>query len=279
MSDGSLTMPYRETVTNELPDPVVTARTRRVMVGDCLVVEFVRPQARNALDRQMVGELRQVVTDLWDLRPGACVFIGTGVAFCAGGDLKERRALGKAAVRQIRREIVDLFTALADSPTPLIAALNGSAYGGGFELALACDFIVAAEDAELALPEVGLGIIPAGGGTQNLVRLAGLSFARQVILLGRKLTASEGLAAGLVLSTHPADEVRQAALDLAAVLAGRPRLAVLQARRAMRDAWGYDMAPALRHENDLYDPCIDDPERDKALDRFADRVAQAKDSS
>lgn len=237
---------------------------------DCVVVRFVRPEARNALDRMMVAELRSVLADLWNTRPAACVLIGTGPAFCAGGDLKERRALTKLAVRELRREIVDLFTAMADCPVPLIGAVQGPARGGGFELALACDFILASEQASFALPEVGLGIIPAGGGTQNLVRVGGLALARRVILLGTPLSAREAHTAGLVLSVHPdADELLAAALDLAGTLAAKSKLAVLQARRAMRDAWGYDMATALRRENELYDPCIDDPERDAALDRFA----------
>jgi enoyl-CoA hydratase/carnithine racemase len=262
-------MHYDEPVDGTEAPSQLPPRTAREMVGDTLVITFIRPEARNALDSAMIRELRQAIEDMRILRPAACVFIGTGKVFCAGGDLKERRAMSKAAVRQVRREIVDLFVALADSPTPLIAALNGSAYGGGFELALACDFVVAAEHIELALPEVSLGIIPAGGGTQNLVRLAGLSLARQVILLGRKLTAMDALGLGIVLSVHPEPEVLAAALELAGRLAARPRLAVLQARRAMRDAWGYDMEAALQHENDLYDPCIEDPERDQALERFA----------
>jgi enoyl-CoA hydratase/carnithine racemase len=254
-------------------------RTRRADKGDVAVVEFIRPEARNALDRAMVGELTGLVDDLWKQRPGACVLIGTGSAFCAGGDLKERRALSKADVRQLRPEIVALFTALADSPVPIIAAVNGGAYGGGFELALACDFVIAAEEAVFALPEVGIGIIPAGGGTQNLVRTAGLPLAREIILLGRRLSAQEAVEHRIVRSVHPRAELRAAALAFAGELAARPRLAVLQARRAMRDAWGYDMAAALRHENELYDPCIDDAERDRALEEFASRSGGRREGS
>ena len=247
------------------------ARTARSMAGDCLVVTFERPEARNALDRAMVAELRELLDDIRVDRPSACVLTGTGPVFCAGGDLKERRAMTKDEVRRLRREIVDLFTAMPESPVPLIAALNGSAWGGGFELALACDFIVASAAAELGLPEVGLGIIPAGGGTQNLVRLGGVALAREVIVLGRVLTAPDAHAAGLVLSVHEPDNVVDAALQVARRIAARPRLAVRQARQAINDAWGYSMAVALRRENELYDPCIDDAARDTALEQFANR--------
>jgi enoyl-CoA hydratase/carnithine racemase len=239
--------------------------------GRVLIATMSRPAARNALNHAMVLAFRQLAHRLWDERPGACIITGIDPAFCAGGDLKERRAITTTQVRHLRRDIVGMFTELARQPVPLIAAVNGAARGGGFELALACDVIVAAEEVTFALPEVDLGIIPAGGGTQNLVRVGGLPLARRMILLGDALTAHEAMAIGLVRSVLPRDELDGAALEVAHLLASKPALAVRQAREAIAAAWGYDIGAALAYENDLYDPCIDDPQRTAALDRFAVR--------
>lgn len=246
---------------------------RTSVEDDVLVVTLSRPEARNALDHRMVRELETLAHRLWNERPGACIITGQDPAFCAGGDLKERRASTPTQVRQIRRDIVAMFTALARQPVPLIAAVNGPARGGGFELALACDFIVAAETATFALPEVDLGIIPAGGGTQNLVRVGGLPLARAVILLGDALSAEQAHGHGLVRSVVPRPELDATAMDLARHLAAKPKVSMRQGREAIAAAWGYDIGAALSHENDLYDPCIDDPERTAALDRFANRPA------
>jgi enoyl-CoA hydratase/carnithine racemase len=243
-----------------------------------LVATMSRPEARNALNWNMVLAFHELAHRLWDERPGACVITGAGPAFCAGGDLKERRSLTATEVRHLRRDIVTMFTALGRAPVPLIASVNGHARGGGFELALACDFIVSAQDAVFGLPEVDLGIIPAGGGTQNLVRVGGLNLARQVILLGRPLSAREAHRIGLVHSVVPGSELVTATYELADRLAAKPRLALQQAKAAINAAWGYEIGAALHYENDLYDPCIDDPERSAALDRFASGAPGGNDS-
>ena len=237
--------------------------------GDVVIAELSRPEARNALNRALIHELRELIDALDRDPPGACIITGAGSAFCAGGDLKERRAMDPHAVRRVRAEIVDLFTHLGRSPIPLVAALNGAARGGGFELALASDFIVAAQGVEMGLPEVDLGIIPGGGGTQNLVRIAGVPLAREMILLGRLLSADEAHTAGLVHQVVSANELITAAMRLAELLAAKPRVAMRQARTAIADAWGFDIGTALRRENELYDACINDPARLDALDQFA----------
>jgi enoyl-CoA hydratase/carnithine racemase len=242
---------------------------QRTIHGDVVVAHICRPEARNALNRALIQKLHQLVRDLNDANAGACVITAAGPVFCAGGDLKERRAMTDGEVRAVRDDIVELFTALGRSNVPIVAAVNGAARGGGFELALACDFIIAAHDATFALPEVDLGIIPGGGGTQHLVRIAGLPLAREVVLLGRVLTADEAHEARLVHQVVALDLLTATATELAQQLARKPRVALQQARTAIADAWGYEISAALRRENDLYTVCIAEPARRTALDAFA----------
>lgn len=252
-------MPPTLRVRREQPDGIVD------------VVELSRPDVRNALDRATIRQLRALIANADTERAAAYVLTGRGTVFCAGGDLKERRTMSAPEVRGLRREIVDLIGALARAPLPFLAAVNGDAWGGGFELALACDFIIAADDARFGLPEIDLGVIPGGGGTQTLVRLGGLALAREVVLLGRVLSSQEALAAGIIHQVVPREQVVPAAVALAEKLSSKPRLAMRQARTALVDAWGFDLGVALARENELYDPCIGDVARAAALEHFATR--------
>ncbi|MFL6572773.1 MAG: enoyl-CoA hydratase/isomerase family protein, partial [Burkholderiales bacterium] len=165
-----------------------------------LLVTLNRPKALNALNTQMGRELHELWTRL-TAEPGEtrCVVLtGCGErAFCAGADLKERDGMAQADW-QAQHELFERgFMALMEFPLPVVAALNGHAFGGGLEIALCCDFIYASSAGRFALPEVRLGIMPGGGGTQNLARAAGERRAKELILSGRQFSAEEGAAWGI----------------------------------------------------------------------------------
>ena len=169
--------------------------------GAVLLVKLNRPEVLNAINTQMGHDL----LDLWTrltVDPGdsRCVVLtGSGDrAFCAGGDLKERNGMTQATWQAQHELFERAFVALMELPTPVIAAVNGHAYGGGLETALACDFIYAARGARFALSEVRLGIMPGGGGTQNLPRAVGERRAKELILTAKAFTAEEGAAWGLI---------------------------------------------------------------------------------
>ncbi|HVJ14567.1 MAG TPA: enoyl-CoA hydratase-related protein, partial [Polyangiaceae bacterium] len=183
-----------------MSDPVRLERR-----GGMAVVTIERPDRMNALSRATVEALGRIGRELTaDETVRACVLTGAGdKAFCAGADLKERAGMSDAQVR----EQLELYRSelgwLGSAPFVTVAAINGVALGGGLELALTCDLRVAAESALLGLPETGLGIIPAAGGTQRLPRLVGTSKALELILRQARLTAAEALAIGLVNRVSP----------------------------------------------------------------------------
>src|ERR1041384_4265953 len=164
-----------------------------------------RPDARNALSRDVNLKLKDLADELEDRDDvRAIVITGSGdKAFCAGADLKERRGVSAAETGPYLNAIAGAIGGFADSRKPTICAMNGSAYGGGLELALACDFRIIVQGAEVGLTEVRLGIMPGAGGTQRLPRLIGEARAKELILLGRRISAERALEIGLVNQVVP----------------------------------------------------------------------------
>jgi enoyl-CoA hydratase len=185
------------------------------------LVRLDRPKA-NALSATVLEGLRRTAEDLTAEPPGAVVLWGGRRIFAAGADIAELEGIGTEAVGQ---NFARALGALAEVPRATIAAVNGYALGGGLELALACDFRVCSEDARFGLPEVLLGVIPGGGGTQRLPRLIGSSRAKEMIMTGRQVRAEEALAIGLVNRIVASDDVLDAALAWAGELAAGPVLA------------------------------------------------------
>ncbi|HVB04733.1 MAG TPA: enoyl-CoA hydratase-related protein [Acidimicrobiales bacterium] len=207
-----------------MADPMVVVSRE----GAVVTLRLDRPKV-NALSIALTGELEQALVALHADPPGALVVTGGPRIFAAGAEIAELAEPARGA------ELVALLgTALdllASLPCATIAAVNGVAYGGGLELALACDLRVIADDARLGLPEILLGLFPGGGGTQRLPRLVGPAVAKSMILSGREVRAEEALAVGLAEAAHPADEVLGRALELAGRFASGPRgaLAVVKA--------------------------------------------------
>jgi len=179
------------------------------------VIRLDRPRA-NALSAEVLGQLRAVAEELTAAPPGAVVVWGGRRIFAAGADITE---LDGGGPESVAANFHSALSALAGLPRATIAALNGYALGGGLELALACDFRIAATDAVLGVPEVLLGVIPGGGGTQRLARLIGPSRAKELIMTGRQVGADEALALGLVNKLVGPDDVLEASVAFAASLA------------------------------------------------------------
>jgi enoyl-CoA hydratase/carnithine racemase len=200
------------------------------------------------------------------------VITGAGdKAFCAGADLKERARMSAAEVHGFHRGLREALGAIEAAPQPVIAAINGAALGGGLELALACDLRVAAEAAQLGLPEVSLGIIPGAGGTQRLARLVGVGRAKDLVLTARRIGAAEALAMGLVTRVAPAGRLLDDALALAAEVARNAPISLRQAKRAIDGGLHLPLEEALDLENRLYQDCLGTKDRVEALRAFAEK--------
>jgi methylglutaconyl-CoA hydratase len=228
---------------------------------------------RNALSRAMIRELLEHLARIRDDRSLRCVILtGRGTkAFCAGADLKERASMSAEDVHHFHESLRSAFRGIESAPQAFVAALNGAALGGGLEMALACDLRVAAEGIEMGLPEVGLGIIPGGGGTVRLPRAIGVARAKDLILTGRRVGAAEALAMGLVSRVAPAGALREVAIETAGLVARNAPVSIRQAKRAIDGALHLDLDEALAFENRMYQDCLGTRDRVEALRAFAEK--------
>ena len=232
-----------------------------------------RPEALNALNTAMASAITARLAEL-AADNGVRVVIVTGAgdkAFCAGADLKERSAMTPDAWHEQHRIFEEAFVALRDFPRPIFAAVNGVALGGGCEIALNTDFIVCSENARFGQPEVRLGIIPGGGGTQHLARRIPRGLALQMLTTGEQLDAAAALRAGLVNSVHPTDGLLGAATRIAVAIAANSPAAVREIRGAVRDGESRDIADAMRVELEHYTRLVDHPDRYEGIAAWNER--------
>ena len=239
-----------------------------------LLLTLNRPEVRNAFNTQMGRDLREFFLPL-KFTPGAlrCIVVtGAGdKAFCAGGDLKERRGMSDEDWRLQHAIFEEAFYAVMDCSVPLIAAVNGPAYAGGLEMALACDFIYASAVARFAFTEVTIGIMPGVGGTQNLPRAVGERRAKEIILGGAPFGAQEALDWGMVNSLHAPDRVLPAALETAARIAANAPIAVRQAKKAIHYGLQMDLASGLTYEVQAYERMIATEDRHEGVAAFNEK--------
>jgi len=227
----------------------------------------------NSLTRAMLAGLRDELRRAGARRGLRCVVLsGAGErAFCAGADLKERARMSDEEVRAFLRDLRAALLAVEASPQVFVAAINGVALGGGLELALACDLRVMSAAAEAGLPEVSLGIIPGGGGTQRLARAVGISRAKDLVLTARRIDATEAIAWGLVTRIAPPGQLRQAALEVAEEVARNAPISLRQAKRAIDGGFHLPLEEALELEHRLYQECLGSADRRRALRAFAEK--------
>lgn len=241
---------------------------------DVAILTLSREAQRNALSRALVAALGRAGEQISkDTSLRAVIITGTGDrAFCAGADLKERALLSSDDVLQQLRSYRTELAWIDPCPVPVIAAINGAALGGGLELALLCDLRVAAAHAELGLPETSLGIIPGAEGTQRLPRLIGEARAKELILLGRRVSASEALLFGLIHRVTPAgtDLIEDVWHWIQPIREGAPlaQRAALQAIAAARDL---TLPAGSERELALYEPLLRSDDRSEGLRAFAEK--------
>jgi enoyl-CoA hydratase len=236
------------------------------------IVTINRPDKRNALNIKTREEGASVLEELRsDDSVGVVVITGAGdKAFVAGADIAEFS--GRTAITQ--REVMmgrSLFSAIDTFPKPAIAMINGYCLGGGCELALACDIRIASESASFGQPEINLGIIPGGGGTQRLTRLVGEGKAMELILTGEIIDAKTALAIGLVNQVVPADQLQSKTMEIANRIADKSPIALRLAKEAVKLASRSNLDEGLRREVDLFALCFSSEDKDEGVSAFLEK--------
>ncbi len=241
--------------------------------GRVAVITFDRPEALNALNATVLHDLDAVLAELEKAKPRAVVVTGEGKAFIAGADIPTMRAMDPAGAQQytaLGNRVIDRLAALR---CPVIMAINGFAFGGGLELALAGDLLIASEKAQLGLPEVGLGIHPGFGGTQRLPRRIGIGRAKELTYTGRTVGAKEALAMGLVDAIVAPDALLEHCLGLARTIAQKAPLAVAGAKLSMDRGTETGLAAGLRIEQESVALLFATKDKDEGLDAFLQKRA------
>ena len=234
-----------------------------------------RPEAMNALSTDQLRRLSSTATELAADDRVSVVIISSALdrAFCVGADLKERRNFDNDGLRRQRLVVRETFSALRELPVPTIAAVDGFALGGGCEVALCCDLIIASTSAVFALPEVGLGLVPGGGGTQLLPRRIGLNSAADLVFTGRRVAAGEALRIGLADRLVPEGAARESAHQLAKEIAAKSPIGLRAAKRALRQGVDVDLANGLEIESRAWDEVAFSADRVEGIEAFNQRRA------
>jgi len=238
----------------------MTKEYSRILVdhrGDICWVTINRPDDRNSIDTRLMKELGKMLKEVEKTPARAIVFIGAGEAhFIGGADGIEMMQCSPKGARAFSTRIQKLFTRMEASPLILVAAINGLCFGGGFEFAMACDLRVASEEARMGLPEVKVGIIPGGGGTQRLPRLIGMGRAIEMILSGKLYKGREAWKMGLVHSVVPPNQLLKEAERILEPVFRNPQHALSQAKRAVRASSQKTLTDGLRVESEAFSRCF-----------------------
>ncbi|HEX2058525.1 MAG TPA: enoyl-CoA hydratase-related protein [Actinomycetota bacterium] len=241
--------------------------------GHVATVTLDRPESLNAISGAMADELAGTFRSLGGNDEIWVVILAAAgeKAFCVGADLKEREGFTLEDFHRNRVQIRGLFAALRAVPQPVVASVFGFALGGGFELVLSCDLVVAAEGTKLGLPEARVGLLPAGGGTQLLTRKAGLSRAKELIYTGRRFDAAEGAEMGLVHRVVPRPELDAATRALALDVCRSSPVAVRAAKTATDAALGLPMDEGIEAEHRAWETVIGSADRAEGIAAFNEK--------
>jgi len=239
-----------------------------------LIVILHRPEVRNAINSVMMRELQLLWEQEIPQRPQLRCVILTGSghkAFCAGADLKERQSLPLATWQEQHQALQKAMLAQINCPIPLIAAVNGAAYGGGLELALACDFIYAAKTAMFAQSEVKLGIMPGAMGTQNLPRACGIRKAKELSFTGESFSADQAYEWGIVNKVFDDSDLIEETIKVADAIAHNAPFAVRQVKKAINASSTLDIASGYRLELDSYKQLLPTKDREEGITAFNEK--------
>jgi enoyl-CoA hydratase len=238
------------------------------------LIRLNRPNALNALNAAMMGEIAAAVDAFEaDAGIGCMVITGSEKAFAAGADIKEMQ--DKTFAEAFVGDFISRWENVAKARKPIIAAVAGFALGGGCEIAMMCDFILAADTAKFGQPEIKLGVIPGAGGTQRLTRAVGKAKAMEMILTGRMMDAAEAERSGLVSRTVPAASLLEEALKVAASIAALSRPAVYAAKEAVNRAQETTLAEGIRFERRIFHSLFATEDQKEGMRAFAEKRAAA----
>ena len=245
--------------------------TKLERVGSVAILTIHRPQALNALNAAVLSDIASAL-DLLTRSDRCIVITGAGEkAFVAGADIALMRNQSKTEAMAFARMGSDLFRRIEQLQVPVIAAVNGYALGGGFELALACDIRLASENAVFALPEVTLGIIPGFGGTQRIMRALGVGMAKELLFTGRKMKAQEALSCGLVNRVFAPEALMSGAIDLATDIAANAPIAIRAAKAAANLCAETSLETGLEAALHLYVGCYETQDQQNAMSAFVEK--------
>lgn len=234
-----------------------------------------RPEALNALNQDVLAELKAAFEELRASEDLRCVILTGGgeKSFVAGADIAQMSEMDPKQAEDFGRFGNQVFLAISTFPCPVIAAVNGFALGGGFELALSCDIRLASEKARFAFPETGLGIMPGFGGTQRLARLAGPGVAADLIYTGRRFNAEEALALGVVNEVVAPEALMEKAREMASLIASRSPIGIRQAKLAIREGLDRSLEDGLGCESVAFGACFDSEDQKRAMKAFLNKEA------
>lgn len=238
--------------------------------GRAGVVQLNRPKALNALNRELMTELMDALAAFdGDPAIGCMVVTGSDRAFAAGADIKEMASATPTSM--MTNSFIDLWDRLRGMGKPIIAAVSGFALGGGCELAMACDMIVASETAQFGQPEINLGVIPGAGGTQRMTLAVGKAVAMEMVLNARYLSAAEAQRYGLVNRVYPVEVYLEEAVRLANEIAGRAPVAVRLAKEAVNAVFEMPLRAGLDHERRLFYLLFGTADQKEGMDAFVNK--------
>jgi len=234
------------------------------------VAQLNRPRALNALNRELMTELMTAL-EQFDADPavGCMVVAGTERAFAAGADIKEMA--GATPAQMMTNSFIDLWDRLRQIGKPIIAAVSGFALGGGCELAMACDMIVASETAQFGQPEINLGVIPGAGGTQRMTLAVGKALAMEMVLNARYLSADEALRYGLANRVYPVEVYLEEAIRLGNEIAARAPVAIRLAKEAVNAVFEMPLRAGLDHERRLFYLLFSTADQKEGMDAFINK--------
>lgn len=245
---------------------------RMERLDETAILTMDRPQARNALNTEVLKELKRAAEEaLKDEGVRVIVITGAGKAFVAGADISEMRDLGFEDAREFAAFGSSVFEFIESMEKPVIAAVNGYALGGGCELALACDIRVAGESAKFGQPEVTLGITPGFGGTQRLPRAVGASNAMEMLLTGRIVSAEEALRMGLVSRVVPDGQLLDTSVGIAKAISNNAPLAVRKCKTLAQRWTKREFEEDMAFENDLFASCFETEDQKNAMQAFLEK--------
>lgn len=241
--------------------------------GPLGVVSVNRPEALNALNQTLYRELHDLFQQIEEDREiGAVVLTGSGEkAFVAGADIADMRPRSTVEIQGFLDVSRMAFDRIHTMSKPVIAAVNGFALGGGCELAICCDFRIASEKAKFGQPEINLGIIPGGGGTQRLQRLIGMAWTKELVFTGEIIDARKALSIGLVNKVVPADRLMDEAKGLAALLLGKSRVILALAKKAINTGANTDLASGLDVEAQCFALCFGTRDQKEGMAAFLEK--------